>query len=105
MDAQGNGPELVFRSAPRDWYPRRANYSRAPKGDKNALAALAAAGAPEAALPPNHVTVVAPLPCLTTRLDRWATNVELFPGEYRRTSLELQVRALKIYTCLSSMMK
>ena len=45
----------------------------------------------EAVVPTTRVGVVAPLPRLTTRLDRWATNVELLPGEYRRARLELEV--------------
>ncbi len=107
VDVHGNGPVSTPRSAPRDWYPRQAMpYLRTPKGregggKKGSGASpsdlVAARGGGGGAVPPEHsvatnkVAVVAPLPCLTTKLDRWATNVELFPGEYRRALLELQV--------------
>ena len=115
VDKEGNGPPPLPRPAPRDWYPRQAQpYLRRPKGEeaKEAAAAheqqqqqqflstaggreggrVAAAAVPANAVPTNHTSVVPALPWLTTKLDRWATNIELFPGEYRRASIELQGR-------------
>ena len=48
------------------------------------------AAAPMNAVPTTRVSVVPALPWLSTTLDRWATHIELLPGEYRRASIELQ---------------
>jgi hypothetical protein len=89
VDANGDGPRSEPRCAPRDWYHRRVPYTRAPKGEKQLAGPKPPV--PDGAVPTNRIAVVDPLPWLTTRLDKWATNVELFPGEYRRVTLELQV--------------
>jgi len=93
VDEKGNGPKQPFRSTPRDCYPRRVPYSRQPGDKKKSSTAQdqpdLSVGLP---VPINHATVVAPLPKLTSKLDKWATNMELFPGELRRGSVELQVR-------------
>jgi hypothetical protein len=46
IDDQGNAPALAVRSTPRDQYPRRVAYSRAPKNDKTPVGNTAAAGVP-----------------------------------------------------------
>jgi len=48
------------------------------------------AAAPLDAVPTIHASVVQALPSLSTRLDRWATHIELLPGEYRQACIELQ---------------